>query len=121
MCGDPTRLRPQNNERKLTDALQPFGIKHGNFADARPPAGEDYLVTSHDHIFRRLLAGALLSAGVAVAFCVPAVGLAHADPSEPPPPPAPHPFCTPRGGLFIVGPICDEIGVGPPLTTAPPN
>ena len=20
------------------------------------------------------------------------------------------PFCTPRGGLFIVGPICDEIG-----------
>jgi hypothetical protein len=32
----------------------------------------------------------------------------------PPPPPAPeppHPFCTPRGGLFIVGPICDEIGV----------
>jgi hypothetical protein len=28
---------------------------------------------------------------------------------------------TPRGGLFIVGPICDEIGVGPPVRTAPPN
>jgi hypothetical protein len=32
-------------------------------------------------------------------------------PPPPPPPPPPHPFCTPRGGLFIVGPICDEIGV----------
>ena len=32
----------------------------------------------------------------------------------PPPPPPPHPFCTPRGGLFIVGPICDEIGVHQP-------
>ena len=30
----------------------------------------------------------------------------------PPPPPAPsHPFCTPRGGLIIIPPICDEIGV----------
>jgi hypothetical protein len=28
----------------------------------------------------------------------------------PPPPPPGQPFCTPRGGLFIVGPICDEIG-----------
>ena len=37
------------------------------------------------------------------------------DPNVPPPaPPPPAPFCTPRGGLFIVGPICDEIGVGPP-------
>jgi hypothetical protein len=36
------------------------------------------------------------------------------DPNIPPPPPPPTPFCTPRGGLFIVGPICDEIGVGPP-------
>jgi hypothetical protein len=36
-------------------------------------------------------------------------------PAPPPPPPPPgQPFCTPRGGLFIVGPICDEIGVGPP-------
>jgi hypothetical protein len=32
-------------------------------------------------------------------------------PPPPPPPAPPHPFCTPRGGLFIVGPICDEIGV----------
>jgi hypothetical protein len=32
-------------------------------------------------------------------------------PVPPPPPPPPgQPFCTPRGGLFIVGPICDEIG-----------
>jgi hypothetical protein len=30
-------------------------------------------------------------------------------PSQPPPPP--HPFCTPRGNLIIVPPICDEIGV----------
>jgi hypothetical protein len=28
----------------------------------------------------------------------------------PPPPPPGQPFCTPRGGLFIVGPIYDEIG-----------
>jgi hypothetical protein len=35
-------------------------------------------------------------------------------PPPPPPPPPGQPFCTPRGGLFIVGPICDEIGVGPP-------
>ncbi|MFZ0225497.1 MAG: hypothetical protein WA622_17300 [Mycobacterium sp.] len=35
-------------------------------------------------------------------------------PPPPPPPPTPdQPFCTPRGGLWIVGPICDEIGVGP--------
>jgi hypothetical protein len=32
-------------------------------------------------------------------------------PPPPPKPEPPHPFCTPRGGLFIVGPICDEIGV----------
>jgi hypothetical protein len=32
-------------------------------------------------------------------------------PVPPPPPPPPgQPFCTPRGGLWIVGPICDEIG-----------
>jgi len=32
-------------------------------------------------------------------------------PALPPPPPPPgQQFCTPRGGLFIVGPICDEIG-----------
>jgi hypothetical protein len=30
--------------------------------------------------------------------------------TPPPPPPPGQPFCTPRGGLFIVGPICDEIG-----------
>jgi hypothetical protein len=33
-----------------------------------------------------------------------------APPPPPPPPPPGQPFCTPRGGLFIVGPICDEIG-----------
>jgi hypothetical protein len=76
---------------------------------------------SHDRPFRRLLAAALLSAGMAGAVCGPAVGLAHSDPGDPPPPPPAHPFCTPRGGLFIVGPICDEIGVGPPVRTAPPN
>jgi hypothetical protein len=38
----------------------------------------------------------------------------YAPPPPPPPPPPGQPFCTPRGGLFIVGPICDEIGVGPP-------
>jgi len=36
----------------------------------------------------------------------------------PPPPPAPlpfgTPFCSPRGSLFIIGPICDEIGVDMP-------
>lgn len=35
----------------------------------------------------------------------------------PPPPPrplAPHPFCTPRGALIIIPPICDEIGVDLP-------
>ena len=29
----------------------------------------------------------------------------------PPSPQPPHPFCTPRGGLIIIPPICDEIGV----------
>jgi hypothetical protein len=32
-------------------------------------------------------------------------------PAPPAPPPPPHPFCTPRGGLIIIPPICDEIGV----------
>ena len=103
----------------------------GNFADARPsPAGET--VMSHDHTFSTLLAGALLSGGLAAALFGFAASPAQADPSfvsaddpgpfdPPPPPPPPHPFCTPRGGLFIVGPICDEIGVGPPERTAPPN
>jgi hypothetical protein len=34
--------------------------------------------------------------------------------TAPPPPPyplPPHPFCTPRGNLIIIPPICDEIGV----------
>lgn len=45
-------------------------------------------------------------------------------PAEPPPPltnapppplPAePHPFCSPRGALIIIPPICDEIGVDLP-------
>ncbi|UMB70462.1 hypothetical protein [Mycobacterium paraterrae] len=32
-------------------------------------------------------------------------------PPPPPPPKPPHPFCTPRGALIIIPPICDEIGV----------
>lgn len=32
-------------------------------------------------------------------------------PPPPPPPKPPHPFCTPRGSLFIIPPICDAIGV----------
>lgn len=36
----------------------------------------------------------------------------------PPPPPAPlppgTPFCTPRGALIIIPPICDEIGIDNP-------
>jgi hypothetical protein len=32
-------------------------------------------------------------------------------PPPSPPPPPPHPFCTPRGSLVIIPPICDEIGV----------
>jgi hypothetical protein len=39
---------------------------------------------------------------------------AHIWEGNDPPPNLPPPngplFCTPRGGLFIVGPICDEIG-----------
>jgi hypothetical protein len=31
-------------------------------------------------------------------------------PPPPPPPAPPHPFCTPRGALIIIPPICDEIG-----------
>lgn len=35
--------------------------------------------------------------------------------TAPPPPPAePHPFCSPRGALIIIAPICDEIGVDLP-------
>ena len=37
-----------------------------------------------------------------------------APPPPPPPPAAPHPFCTPRGALIIIPPICDEIGVDIP-------
>jgi hypothetical protein len=86
------------------------------------------------NVFTNIIAGALLSGGMLVTV----VGLApypaaadplpvwapnahntfamtdDPDPNVPPPPPPPAPFCTPRGGLFIVGPICDEIGVGPP-------
>lgn len=35
-------------------------------------------------------------------------------PAAPPPPPPPHPFCTPRGALIIIPPICDQIGVDLP-------
>jgi hypothetical protein len=35
-------------------------------------------------------------------------------PPPPPPPIAPHPFCSPRGALIIIPPICDEIGVDLP-------
>lgn len=35
-------------------------------------------------------------------------------PPPPPPPAPPHPFCTPRGALIIIPPICDEIGVDLP-------
>jgi hypothetical protein len=31
-------------------------------------------------------------------------------PPPPPPPPGPRPFCSPRGALIIIPPICDEIG-----------
>jgi hypothetical protein len=31
-------------------------------------------------------------------------------PPPAPPPQPPHPFCTPRGSLIIIPPICDEIG-----------
>jgi hypothetical protein len=86
------------------------------------------------NVFKNIIAGALLSGGTVVAVVGLASGPAAADPlpawapnarntfamtddpdpNIPPPPPPPTPFCTPRGGLFIVGPICDEIGVGPP-------
>jgi hypothetical protein len=63
---------------------------------------------------KKALAAALL-AGAVITGTGLATGVAQADPLNPPPPPptadAPHPFCTPRGGLFIIGPICDEIGV----------
>ncbi|OFJ53793.1 hypothetical protein [Mycolicibacterium grossiae] len=35
-------------------------------------------------------------------------------PSRPQPLPPGTPFCSPRGSLFIIGPICDEIGVDMP-------
>ncbi len=36
-------------------------------------------------------------------------------PAAPPPPPPPGtPFCSPRGSLFIIPPICDEIGIDNP-------
>jgi len=35
-------------------------------------------------------------------------------PPSPPQPQSPHPFCTPRGALIIIPPICDEIGVDLP-------
>jgi hypothetical protein len=31
-------------------------------------------------------------------------------PPPQPPPPGPRPFCSPRGALIIIPPICDEIG-----------
>jgi hypothetical protein len=31
-------------------------------------------------------------------------------PAPPPPPQGPRPFCSPRGALIIIPPICDEIG-----------
>ena len=75
-------------------------------------------------VFKYAVVAALLCGTVPAAQADPARSWApHAhntfaitddpDPNIPPPPP-PTPFCTPRGGLFIVGPICDEIGVGPP-------
>jgi hypothetical protein len=86
------------------------------------------------NISKSIIAGVLLSGSTVVAVVGLASGPAAAgplparapnahntfamtddpDPNIPPPPPPPTPFCTPRGGLFIVGPICDEIGVGPP-------
>jgi alkanesulfonate monooxygenase SsuD/methylene tetrahydromethanopterin reductase-like flavin-dependent oxidoreductase (luciferase family) len=35
-------------------------------------------------------------------------------PPPPPPPPPSTPFCSPRGALIIIPPICDEIGVDLP-------
>ncbi len=35
-------------------------------------------------------------------------------PPPAPPPPPPHPFCSPRGALIIIPPICDTIGVDIP-------
>jgi hypothetical protein len=32
-------------------------------------------------------------------------------PAPPAPPPPPMPFCSPRGSLIIIPPICDEIGI----------
>ena len=87
------------------------------------------------NVFKNVLATALISGGTVVTAVGLAPGPASAEPLAawapnahstfamtddpdpnvpPPPPPPPTPFCTPRGGLFIVGPICDEIGVGPP-------
>jgi hypothetical protein len=86
------------------------------------------------NVFKSIVAGVLLAGSMVAAVVGLASGPAAADPlaawapnahntfattddpdpNIPPPPPPPTPFCTPRGGLFIVGPICDEIGVGPP-------
>jgi hypothetical protein len=42
-------------------------------------------------------------------------------PPAPPPPPLPPgtPFCSPRGSLIIIPPICDEIGVDLPPGSVP--
>ena len=48
--------------------------------------------------------------GSVVAADVPAP-VFNPPPPPPPSPQPPHPFCTPRGGLIIIPPICDEIGV----------
>lgn len=42
-------------------------------------------------------------------------------PPPPPPPAPPHPFCTPRGALIIIPPICDEIGVDLPVGSVSGN
>ncbi|MDT5059276.1 MAG: hypothetical protein QOF66_7642, partial [Mycobacterium sp.] len=41
-------------------------------------------------------------------------------PPPPPPPPPGTPFCSPRGALIIIPPICDEIGVYLPTGTLQP-
>jgi hypothetical protein len=44
----------------------------------------------------------------------PAAPVPAFNPPPPPPSPPAHPFCTPRGALIIIPPICDEIGVDLP-------
>jgi hypothetical protein len=41
-------------------------------------------------------------------------------PPPPPPPPPGTPFCSPRGALIVIPPICDEIGVDLPTGTLQP-